>query len=1124
MKKNLVSKFAVAPEELPAGFAAAANSGRIVQSNSLAEINLSPTAAAAYAAAVRDVNLEPALAGAGVEVAVSAGSTPHYPLTPFAEQVKIAVEGIAALTRAGAYGLFADMGLGKTLILGMMAAHFIKTTQAQKVLYVGVGNWFTTRRVVEKRGRLVAQEVMGDGHKLIAAGGIPAAQIVEFKGKPVALPTGVIFTTYGRLKSAPKSKERTGAVDYLASPNFKALVESLGGPEFDGMIVLDEIDEAANTGNLTARNNGEGTGARAANPTASKAYLACQELQRYFTKAKFVYASGTPTTAKYNSILAMSRLPLWGAGQPVKSVAGFRSFLEEYKLLFLEEISRQLRYQGQINYLAHDRSAVRSLVKTIPLSATAVGVRDRVAELWGRLFDYVEGAARKLPGGDSPEAGLYRMELRKDLAGRMQAFGMLLNNSFRAPVIAENVVQMVQGAENAWGVTAADAAGLSPVLFMDKTYDSGIKREIQRAKVAQGVRTVAELDVAQMDFTVKSDFMALVENGRWRYEMDFVAPRGSRRVAMTYRTVNYPGTGQPLELVWDELSGDYREVPLHFKGLMLPALVATWPVYNFADHPNHIPHLAEDEGDEDAGLEGELPRYVLRIKNPASDALCAELRALVEEIEFPLNAVDYIQNTVAAAGGQVFELSGRGGSWRSDGTKMVMIPKLATAMEGYLNTPRAVGIVTRAGARAISLHDRPGIENLSQRVGVFADFGWNANKTIQASGRILRLGQVHYPMYILPRLEDYYEYRVTAGLIKAVAAQGAITAADARGKDIELLAQDNDLLDEYGQKALNQYLLTLDVHEKEKIDWEGCPKLRELIVKLRAGLYRSDHSLDLQSSVNRFMGERDNRGIVAFFNRTMLLPYAESQRVCAAMLAVRQQLVEDDENNEVLRGERRDLRAGGKIRAIELVSKREHVVSEQWDTPALYKLRIDRQVYTLPYARVAQRPVFKHGFWGEKRMPAVMVPGFSEKGEKSYDIYTPRGKSGNLAGYMDSSVRLVEASAEEVAAAWDAEAQVRETKYEQVTAYVLENGIRNFGEYLQSHVIRGLPRDVYFTAEGQSRKISGLLLANVAAEEVERWATEAFTREVAGPAVPPTAAAAENAPPPMALAASGFND
>ena len=1122
MKKSLVSQFAVGAEELPTAFAGQAVSGRMVQSNSMAAIALSPAAVAAYAAAVRDVDFAPALAGAGVEVAVTPGSAPHHVIAPYAEQVKLALEGVAALTRTGAFGLFADAGLGKTLILGMMAAHFMKTTQARKVLYVGVGNWFTARRLVEKRGRLVAQEVMGDGHKLIAAGGVPAEQIVEFKGKPVNLPTGVIFTTYGRLKSSPKRNEESGAVDYLASPNFKALVESLGGADFDGMVVLDEIDEAANTGNLTAQNGGEAGEVRTKNASASKAFLACQELQRYFTKAKFVYASATPTTSKYNSILAMSRLALWGEGQPVKSLVDFRSFLEEYQLLFLEEISRQLRYQGQINYLAHDRSAVQSLVAAVPLSPATVAVRDRVAQLWGKLFDYVETQAQKLPQDGSPEAGIYRMELRKDLALRMQAFGMLLNNSFRAPAIAENVVRMVRGEANAWGVTAADAAGLSPVLFMDKTYDSGIKREIQRAKQAQGVSTVAELDVAQMDFTVKSDFMALVENGRWRYEMDFIKPGSGRKGKMSYRTVNYPENARPMNLVWDEMSGDYRVVPHNFKGVMAATVLAAWPVYDFAAHPNHIPHMTNEGLDEENGVEEDFPLYNLRIKNPESEALCAELRALVEEIEFPLNAVDYIQNHVAQAGGKVFELSGRGGSWRSDGTKMVLIPKLATAMEGYLGTPRAVGIVTRAGARAISLHDRPGVENLSQRVGVFADFGWNANKTIQASGRILRLGQVHYPVYVLPRLEDYYEYRVTAGLIKAIAAQGAITAADSRGKDIELLAEDNDLLDDYGQRALNQYLLGLDEHEQENIDWEGCPNLRALMKKLRAGVYGAGHKMDLLSSVNRFVAQRDNRGIVAFFNRTMLLPYEESQRICAAIMAVRQQLLEDDENNEVLRGERLDLRTGGKIRAIEFVNKREHVVSEQWDTPALYKLRVDRLVYTLPYARVIQREVFKHGFWGEKRIPAVMVPSFSEKGEKSFDIYTPRGKSGNLAGYMASSVRLAEASADEVAAAWDAEAQARQSKYEQVTMYVLENGIRNFGGHLRDNMIRGLPRDVYFTAQGQAHKISGLLLAGVSGEDVERWATQAFTREVTltGAAVPPATASAEVSAINVPLAAS----
>ena len=507
---------------------------------------------------------------------------------------------------------------------------------------------------------------------------------------------GVIFTTYGKLKSSPKgNKKNKSVVDFMQCGNFKLLVDMLGGEDFDGLVVFDEIDEAANTGNLTSKTMEVDGGA--VNSSASKAYLACQQLQAYFKKAKFVYSSGTPTTSKYNSILAMSKLPLWGEGRHVKSIEVFKKYLEEYKLLFLEENSRDLRYRGMINYLAHDRSAVRSLIKEVPMTAKNIIIRDGVALLWNKLFDYVDAKAVEF-GGINPRFGrTYRGELRKDLSLRMQAFGMLLNNSFRAPVIAENIVNIIKGKANDWDLKAVDAYGFSPVLFMDKTYDAGIKREIIRAKSEQGVAEVAELDVTRMDFSVKSDFLAFIENGRWRYEMDYEGD--DEKTKVIYKTVSYKETGKPINLVWDNTTGDYRVVPHDHTGMIARGDYRDWDIYDFGVNENHIPHLVNENLDdlEESGVEEE-PIFNIRIKNKDSERLAADLRALVAGIDFPLNAVDYIQNYVADNGGKVYELSGRGGAWRSNGRAMVMIPKLANSMDNYLSELGAVAIVTRAGA------------------------------------------------------------------------------------------------------------------------------------------------------------------------------------------------------------------------------------------------------------------------------------------------------------------------------------------------------------------------------------------------------------------------------------------
>ena len=157
-------------------------------------------------------------------------SDPHAKITPFKEQVKVVLEAITSLEKNQAYGLFADMGLGKTLILGMIASHFIRTTKSKRVLYIGVGNWFTGRKTIVKGEKLKSVTVMGDGHKLIAAGGIPPAKIVQFAGRKINMREGVIFTTYGKLKSTLGSTARQKTdIKFSRCKNFKLLLESLGG-------------------------------------------------------------------------------------------------------------------------------------------------------------------------------------------------------------------------------------------------------------------------------------------------------------------------------------------------------------------------------------------------------------------------------------------------------------------------------------------------------------------------------------------------------------------------------------------------------------------------------------------------------------------------------------------------------------------------------------------------------------------------------------------------------------------------------------------------------------------------------------------------------------------------------
>ena len=147
------------------------------------------------------------------------------------------------------------------------------------------------------------------------------------QGKTIALPEGVLFTTYATLRSDDRA-EKVSRV--------KQIVEWLGS-DFDGVIIFDESH---------AMQNAAGGKGERGDVAASQQGRAGLRLQHALPNARIVYVSATGATTVHNLAYAQ-RLGLWGGEDfPFATRADFVEAIEAGGVAAMEVLARDLRALG----------------------------------------------------------------------------------------------------------------------------------------------------------------------------------------------------------------------------------------------------------------------------------------------------------------------------------------------------------------------------------------------------------------------------------------------------------------------------------------------------------------------------------------------------------------------------------------------------------------------------------------------------------------------------------------------------------------------------------------------------------------------------------------------------------
>ncbi|HSS21190.1 MAG TPA: strawberry notch family protein [Pyrinomonadaceae bacterium] len=307
----------------------------------------------------------------------------------------------------------------------------------------------------------------------------------------IALPRGVIFSSYSSLIAAARTEEK----------RLDQIQRWLGN---DGVVIFDEAHKAKNA---LAGGRGEPT-------LTGQAVIDLQDPERN-ADYRVVYSSATGATDVRN-MAYMTRLGLWGIGTSFPG--GFQEFMQEIEsggVGAMEMVSRDMKalgmyLSGSISFgvCPHSGKAVEYRERIHALTPKQREMYNRAADAWQSVLRNIDAALEVTNGG--PRA---RAAALNKFWGDHQRFFRQVICAFKVPsVIAET--------------EAALSEGKSVVISLVGTGEARTKEQVAKA-TANGAM------LEDLDFSPREVIAAMVDRGF---------------PTKLYQDVTDPGTGRTIQV------------------------------------------------------------------------------------------------------------------------------------------------------------------------------------------------------------------------------------------------------------------------------------------------------------------------------------------------------------------------------------------------------------------------------------------------------------------------------------------------------------------------------------------------------------------------------------------------
>ena len=329
---------------------------------------------------------------------------------------------------------------------------------------------------------------------------IPLARINDYPAAgEIALPRGVIFSSYSSLIAAAKTGEKR--IDQIQ--------RWLGS---DGVVIFDEAHKAKNA---LAGGYGEPT-------LTGQAVIALQDPERN-PDYRVVYSSATGATDVRN-MAYMTRLGLWGIGTSFPG--GFQEFMQEIEsggVGAMEMVSRDMKALGM--YLSGSIS-----FGVCPQSGKAVEYRERIhhltpqqREMYNRAADAWQSVLRNID-----EALLVTNGGPRARANALTKFWGDHQRFFRQVICAFKVPSVIAETE------AALSEGKSVVISLVGTGEARTREQVAKATANGGM-------LEDLDFSPREVIAAMVDRGF---------------PTTLYQDVTDPGTGKTIQVAVRDAQGN----------------------------------------------------------------------------------------------------------------------------------------------------------------------------------------------------------------------------------------------------------------------------------------------------------------------------------------------------------------------------------------------------------------------------------------------------------------------------------------------------------------------------------------------------------------------------------------
>jgi hypothetical protein len=321
---------------------------------------------------------------------------------------------------------------------------------------------------------------------------IPLSRINDYPpAGEIALPRGVIFSSYSSLIAAAKTGEK----------RLDQIQRWLGS---DGVVIFDEAHKAKNA---LAGGRGEPT-------LTGQAVIDLQDPERN-ADYRVLYSSATGATDVRN-MAYMTRLGLWGIGTSFPG--GFQEFMQEIEsggVGAMEMVSRDMKALGM--YLSGSIS-----FGVCPQSGKAVEYRERIHALTPRQREMYNRAA------DAWQSVLRNIDAALEVTnGGTRARAVALNKFwgdhqrfFRQEICAFKVPSVIAETE------AALSEGKSVVISLVGTGEARTKEQVAKATANGGM-------LEDLDFSPREVIAAMVDRGF---------------PTTLYQDVTDPGTGRTIQV------------------------------------------------------------------------------------------------------------------------------------------------------------------------------------------------------------------------------------------------------------------------------------------------------------------------------------------------------------------------------------------------------------------------------------------------------------------------------------------------------------------------------------------------------------------------------------------------